>query len=403
MANALGNIRVIDFGLVLAGPTPGQIMADMGAEVIKVESQKRIDKSRLGPPIQEDKPNIEQNLAFHASNRGKFSITVDATHPKGSNLLKQLVKISDVVVDNFAPGVMERFGLDYPNLIQVKPDIIMLSISGAGHYGPLKDIRCYAPTIMSLSGLDALIGYVGERPLGLKVFYGDIQAALHGLFAVLACLNYRSKTGRGQHIDLSMWESACTSMGEAVMDFVMNKRVLGTQGNRDPTMVPHNFYRCKGEDQWVSIAVKTEEEWESLCRAIGYPIEDERFADAFKRMNNLEPLDQSITAWTANYTPYEVMDILQKVGVAAVPLMGAREHIHDPHFEQRHTYAHVDHPVTGSDLIYNQVFKMSATPGRVHRRAPLLGEHNNYVFGELLHLSSKEIAALVEGRVIYCG
>ena len=404
MADSLTGIRVCDFGWVLAGAIPGQLLADMGAEVIKIESKSKLEFYRRGHRRTfEDEPSFEQNPWFHNINRGKLSITVDLTTPKGSSLLKELVKTSDVVIENFSARVLERFGLDYPDLVEVKPDIIMLSITGAGRNGPLKDMRCYATSAATLSGLDSLIGYPGEDVLGIKMNYADLCAALQGLFAVLAALHYRRKTGKGQHIDVSMWESVAVLTAEAILDFTMNNRVLGIQGNRHPIMVPHNLYRCKGEDKWVSIAIKTEEEWRSFCQAIGKPdwVKDERFSDKFKRMNNVDHLDKLITEWTVNYTPYEVMDMLQEVSVAAVPHMGPNERFHDRHYQERETYVYVDHPVTGSDAIYNQTWKMSETPGRIHRAAPLLGEHNNYVFGELLHLSADEIAQLVEERVIY--
>ncbi|MFC2001014.1 CaiB/BaiF CoA transferase family protein [Chloroflexota bacterium] len=403
MVDALAGIRVTDFGHVLAGAIPGQLMADMGAEVIKVETRARLDYMRRGRPIIGDKPDPEQNPMFHNVNHSKLSISVDMVQPKANRLLKELIKISDVVIENFSPAVMGSIGLDYPDLVQVKPDIIMLSMPGAGRHGPRRNVRTVAPTVNSLSGIDYLTGYTGEQPLGIKLIYGDMCSALHGLFALLTALHYRRKTGKGQHIDLSMCESITVLMGEAIMDYTMNNRVLSAQGNRHPTMAPHNLYRCQGEDKWVAIAVDTEEEWKSFCQAVGNPewVNEVRFSDKFKRMNNLDALDKHITEWTVNYTPYEVMDILQKAGVAATPHMSAADRFYDPHYQEHKVYVDVEHPILGSEVIYNQVWKMSETPGRIRRRAPLMGEHNNYVFGELLHLPSEEIEQLVEEKVIY--
>ena len=408
---ALEGCRIIDFGTAWAGPMSTQLLADMGAEVIKVETRTRLDGLRMGRPIVGDDiaggdegkwPDLQPG--FHALNRNKLGITVNMKESKGLSLVKELAKISDVVADNFSPGVMARNGLDYESLKIIKPDIITLSLSGLGQYGPMSDATVYAGSIISLAGISSLIGYYGERPLGMTAMaYGDSNASLHAAFAVLAALHYREMTGKGQHIDLSEAEAAAGLLGEAIVDYNMNKRVWGPQGNRHPYMAPHNNYRCKGEDKWVSIAVKTDEEWEHFCEATGNPhwAGEEKFSDGLGRWNNQEELDKLITGWTVNYTPYEVMDILQKVGVAAVPVMNVEDQYFDPHFQERQTYIEAKHPLVGVEPLYGIPWRLSDTPGEIKRVAPSLGEHNDYVFGELLGLSGEEITRLTEEKVLY--
>jgi benzylsuccinate CoA-transferase BbsF subunit len=238
--------------------------------------------------------------------------------------------------------------------------------------------------------------------LGEQTPYLDVTSSIHGAFAVLSALYYRESTGKGQYIDMAQIEVGASVIGEAFMEYFMAGRVLGTMGNRSPTMAPHNNYPCLGEDRWVSIAVDTEEEWRSFCTAIGNPpwVKEKRFSDKFNRQRNLEELDRLVSAWTINLSNYEVMDILQKAGVAATPCLDLMERFSDPHYAERGTHLQVEHPATGIDIIAGIPFKLSGTPGEVRRPAPMLGQHNDYVFRELLGRTESELAQLVEEKVI---
>jgi benzylsuccinate CoA-transferase BbsF subunit len=398
----LQGYRVVDFGWVWAGTVLGHILADYGAETIKVESKRRLDGLRLGR-VFELGTALEINPTFHNLNRNKLSITVDMQQPKGVELLKRLISKSDIVVENFTPDVMKKRGLDYDSLVKVKPDIIMISMRAAGNYGPLAHIVTYAPVISALSGIDSMVGYADEGPLGFKHAYADPTASLFGTFAVLAALRYRKRTGKGQYIDLSQWEATTVLIGEAIMDYAMNQRVYGPRGNRHAAMAPHGNYPCKENDTWVAIAVKTEKEWLGLCRAMGNPAlaKDPRFVDKYKRLQNTVALDKSISEWTSKHTDYEAAHLLQKNGVAATPLLTTDRIFADPHFNQRKTFVHVDHPVAGAEVVYNLPWKLSSGSRKKFRHAPLLGEHNDYVFGKLLGLSQKEISDLAKEEVIY--
>jgi benzylsuccinate CoA-transferase BbsF subunit len=394
--------RVVDFGWVWAGTVLGHILADHGAEVIKVESRRRLDGLRLGR-VFELGETLELNPHFQNLNRNKLSITVDISQPKGAELIKELVKKSQMVIENFVPGVLKRHGLDYESLVKVKPDIIMISLSPAGQDGPLSKMSAYAPLITALSGIDSLLGYKDEQPLGFKHAYGDVTASLSGAFAVLVALRYCNRTGKGQYIDMSQWETTTSLIGEAIMDYTMNGRIKGCQGNYDARMAPHGNYPCKGDDKWVSIAVKTENEWKAFCEAIGNPswTSDPKFDDPDRRLSNVDELNKYVAEWTSNYTNYECAEMLQKFGVAAAPVLSTEGVFLDPHFNDRGLFVNVDHPIAGGTVIYDLPWKSKDLTRKPIRHAPILGEHNNYVFGEVLGLSKEEIDKLIDEKTIY--
>jgi len=414
----LQGYRVVDFGSAWAGPQMAHIVADMGAEVIKVESRNRIDYGRIGGAasskdlllktpealVASAPERLELNPVFHLLNRGKLGITVDFTKPKGAELLRELIKRSDVVTDNFTPGVLDKYGLSYESLAEIKQDIIVVSLCFAGHTGPLKGTRGYAPIITALAGLDSVVGYTDESvPCGPNFAYGDHVAAMHGALAILVALIHRNRTGEGQYIDISEWEATTSLLGEPLMEYVMNGRIPGPTGNRDSIMAPHGYYPCKGEGQWVSIAVKTEEEWQNFCQALGNPpwTEEERFGDRYSRLLNQDALDELVGQWTANHSPREVTEILQQAGVAAAPFLISKNQYHDPHFKERGIFVEVNHPKSGREVFYGIPWKLSDTPGEVRASGPLLGQDNEYVFKELLGLSQSDFEHLVEEKVIF--
>jgi len=414
----LAGCRLIDFGSAWAVPQMTHIAADMGAEVIKVESHVRVDYVRVakvavpkGVSIKTpadlaafDPEQLEISPVFHIMNRNKRAITVDFTKPRGAELLRELCGKSDIVADNFTPGVLDKYGLGYEALAKLKHDIIVVSLCFAGHTGPLRNTRGYAPIITALGGTDSLVGYQDElTPCAMRFAYGDHVSAMYGAYAMLAALVYRNRTGKGQYIDISEWEATTSLLGEPLLDYIMNKRVQKPRGNHVPDMAPHGFYPCKGDSQWVSIAVKTETEWRSFCRAIGSPpwTKEARFSDLHSRLQNQDALDRLVGDWTKNYTPYEATEILQKAGVAAAPFMISKDQYHDPHFKARGTFVSVTHPKSGPEVIYGVPWKLSETPGSIRSSAPLLGGDNEYVFKGLLKVSDEEYNRLIEGKVIF--
>lgn len=402
-AGPLERYRVLDFGWVLAGALPGMILADMGAEVIKVETRQRMDYMRLGRPIIGDEPDPEQHPLFHNVNRGKLSIAVNTTKPEAIDLIKGLVSHCDVVVENFSPGVMDRLGLGYDVLSGIKPDIVMASISSNGQTGPLRDLRAYAPSIGALSGLDSTMGYEGERPLGLKHAYADIAGALHSVFAIVSALHQKERTHKGQYIDVSMLRATVATMGVGLMEYELTGNVMAPKGNYDPVMAPYGNYPCQGDDAWVSIAVRTEEEWQGLKVAMGEPAwcEETRFESRYSRQENRRELDENLTTWTRALTAQDITEQLQVNGVAALPVMGAEDRLFNPHFKDRGLYSDIEHPSLGTEPIYNIMWNLEQTPPSIRRHAPLLGEHNQQIFGGLLSMGKEDIARLEEDQVLW--
>ena len=417
MALPLEGIRIVDFTWVAAGPVMTSQLCDMGAEVIKVESLRRLDYCRLmpRPDLAEDDPlnafldsgePYDTVPLFHEYCRGKKSLTVDIKKAKGIELLKRIISKSDVVVDNFTPRVMSSIGLDYESLKVIKPDIIVLSTSAGGSYGPLSDLRAFAANITSMAGLEGIYGYRNEEPLGSLTFaVGDYYNAFHGAFAILAALRYRNKSNKGQFIDMCQIETTAGLLSEAFMDFFGNGRVMGTQGNYHPTMSPHGNYPCKGDDQWVSIAIKDEDEWRSLVEVMGTPQWSlaERFADRFGRLKNRNDLDKKLAGWTRCFAKEEVTRMLQEKGVAAMGVQSITElKDKDPHAEARNSRVESMHPkLSGSLRLQSSPVRLSKTPARIKRLGPLLGEHNYEVMMDIAGLSENEVDLLIEEEVLF--
>ena len=399
----LRGVRITEFTSAWAGPYATCLLAFLGAEVIKVESRKRIDHSRFtsfttgavfsGP---------DESPVFNSLNLNKLSVCLNLTQPKAVEIAKQLVKKSDVAVENMRPGVIARLGLDYEALREVKPDIVYLSSSTCGQTGPQREYVGYAPNFAGAAGLSFVTGYEDWPP---SVLAGaiDLRSATTAAFAILAALIYRQRTGEGQYIDLSSQEAIAMLNTSALMDYLMNQKVQTRKGNRDDRMAPHNCYRCRGADNWISIAVANDQEWEALCSAMGKPelAHDERFSKADMRWRNQDDLDRIISAWVINQDHYEVMHDLQKAGVAAAPSLSNKALFQDPHVKERGTFVQVDHPVLQKDWVISPPWRLSETPARIRRHAPLLGEHNHLVFEQLLGMSPDHIEKLEEEQVIY--
>ena len=403
----LSGYRILDFGWVLAGAIPGMVLADMGAEVIKVETRQRMDYMRLGRPIIGSEPDPEQHPMFHNINRSKLSIAVNTTKPEAIDLIKKLVVHCDVVIENFSPGVMDKLGLGYDVMSGIRPGLVMVSLSANGQTGTLRDLRAYAPSIGALSGLDSTIGYEdGEspgRPLGMKHAHADVCAALHGVFGVVSALYRRRHTGEGQYIDLSMLRATVATMGAGLIEYEMTGRVMRPRGNYDPVMAPYGNFPCRGDDSWLSVAVRTEEEWQGLVGAMGNPdwAGTPEFGSRYARLQHRQELDAHLGRWTAERNAEETAELLQSHGVAAIPVMGAEDRLFSEHFRERGLYSDIEHPSLGAEPIFNIMWNLSETPPSIRRHAPLLGEHNQKIFGGLVGLSPEEVHQLEEDQVLW--
>ena len=306
----LAGIRVADFTWVWAGPFCTLQLAHLGAEVIRVESATRPCVTRLLPPWPDGQSGPNRSGYFNQYNQGKRSLTLNLKEPQALEIAKQLVAKSDIVTENFAGGVIDRLGLGYDALVQSKPDVIMISLSGYGATGPEKEYISYGPAQVPMSGMSSLTGYTGWRPMHEGISYGDPNGGLHGAFAVLCTLMYRARTGKGQYIDLSQWEISTAMVAEGLLDYGMNGAQPERDGNRDPRMAPHGVFRSAGEDRWVSLAVRDDTEWQLLCAVIGRPelAADPRFATLDGRKHHKDDLESIITAWTLTRSSEEATE-----------------------------------------------------------------------------------------------
>ncbi|MCL5957994.1 MAG: CoA transferase [Chloroflexi bacterium] len=299
--------------------------------------------------------------------------------------------------------VNHRLGLGYEVLRELNPAIILLSSSGLGRTGPEKEVVAYGNNLHAYSGLTSMVGYERGRPRGTGGTWADPLTGITAAYAILAALHYRKRTGRGQFIDLSMTEATLAQLPEAVLDYTVSGKVRGTSGNRDDVFAPQNCYPCTGYDKWVAISVENDEQFRALCSVIGRPdlADDVRFSDGFARWTNQDELDPIIGEWTRGRSHYEATAALQAAGVPAGPSVNAAELVNDPHMLERGLYAIVDHPEVGKTHGYKLSWRFENGPSLKFTRAPLLGEHNDKVLQDLLHLSPEEIQRLKDESVIY--
>jgi crotonobetainyl-CoA:carnitine CoA-transferase CaiB-like acyl-CoA transferase len=399
----LEGIRIAEFTWVWAGPFCGLQLAHLGADMIKLESEGRPDLGRrlaIWPTDAEPGPN--RSGYFNQWNQGKRSVRLNLAHPEAIAVAKRLVAECDVVLDNFATGVMERLGLGYEALRAVKPDLIVASISGYGETGPLQGYMGYGPAVAPLAGLSSLSGYPGGGPREVGISLGDPTAGITTAVAICAALVARERTGRGQRIDVSLWESTAALVAEGWMEFAMNGTEPPRIGNRDPWMSPHGCFRCAGEDAWVTITCACEEEWQALCGVIGDGLAaDARFRTAADRKANEDTLEDRIRAWTEPRDRWEVVRTLQAAGVAAFPSMSPQDLAHDPHLEERGFLERLEHPEVGERTHAGVPWRLANAANGVRAPAPLLGEHTHEVLGELLGYSETEIDRLTREGVLY--
>jgi crotonobetainyl-CoA:carnitine CoA-transferase CaiB-like acyl-CoA transferase len=400
----LAGIRVANFGWVWAGPVVGQTLGFLGAEVYKIESRARIDLTRMLPPFAEGRQDPDRSISNHAGWAGNGSITLHLKKPEAQALARQLITHCDAVVENFGPGAMNDMGLSYEVLRAVKPDIVMLSMPAAGLYGPLKDVRTYGLSLSSITGLDSLTGYFGGPPVPFENAFADPYNGIMGAFAVLCALNFRDRTGKGQHIDYSQQEAVMQMVGPTLMDYLINGRVAGPLGNRHPLGVaaPHGVFPCAGEDRWISIAVATEREWGGLVTAMNTPewAQAPEFGSTEQRVRNIDLLHERLAEWTRDFNDYELAQLLQRQGVAAAPVLNVADLLHDPHYRARGTFIEVRHPLGFTETIYGAYVKASRTEPKV-RPGPRIGQDNDHVFTQLLGVAEERYRQLIAEQVIY--
>jgi benzylsuccinate CoA-transferase BbsF subunit len=389
----LTGLRILDFTWMLAGPYTTRIFADFGAEVIKVQSKKTAR-------------GAESNLTgyFNTWNRNKRSITLDLSHPEAREMVLKLTRITDAVIENFSPRVMPNWGLDYEKLKEVKPDLIMLSMSAMGQGGPWKDYVAFAPTLHALSGLTHLTSFENNAPIGLGYAYSDIVAGLYAALTVLAALEHRDRTGLGQYIDLSEYEAICTLIGPSLLDVYVNDKEIVPEGNCPDYIAaaPYGCYPCSGTDRWCVIAVSNEKEWESLCRVLGHPAwtKEARVTTLAQRKENRKELDDLLAKWTIQHTAEEVVRLLQEAGVSSGVVQNAEDLSRDPQLMARNVFVQLEHPVLRKTISDRSPIRFEHDATADWKAAPIMGEDNRYVFLELLGLTERELSSYAEKGII---
>ncbi len=400
MGLPLAGVRIIDSTTMIAIPYAMALMADMGAEVIKVDNHTApASPAAIYPDNKPGKRHWDQDGNHHTLDRNKLGIALDLKRPEAVELFKELIRVSDVLVENNRPGTMQRLGLDYEELKKIKPDIIMLSNTGFGHSGPWRSYPGVGRMMELTSGLSQFTGYPDQGPRRIGYAFFDPHVGWLGIFAVLAALLYRQRTGRGQWIDLSMYQVGTATLGDAILDYMTNGRSGHPMGNRHPFIAPHGVYPCRGEDSWIAISVETDEQWQKLCEIMGDPdlTQREEFAGNFGRWRYQDELDKHIGGWTRGYDHYDLMHQLQGAGILAGPVLNSKEVLTDPHLKARGFFERVSHPEKsglGTRLYIGRPWKMSKAPCSILKPAPDVGEHNQHVLGKLLGLDETALARL---------
>ena len=410
-SRALSHIRICDFTGQLAGAGATRFLGAMGAEVIRIEdptNEGRWDILRGMSPFVDDRRGVDVGGAFNSANVEKRGITLNLRTDRGRELLRELVAISDVVSENFSSGVMERLGFSYEELRRIRSDIIYISNSGFGHSGPYGEYKTWGPIVQAISGLTFSSGLPDMEPAGWGYSYMDHTGAYYMAMAIMMALLHRNQTGEGQWIDMSCTEAGATLNGPALLDYTVNGRPLRREGmpnsNRSqfPPMAPHGIYAAAGEDNWIAISCRGDADWQTFAGVVGEPwTHDARFSGLDDRLEHEQELDDLVGAWTRERDRFETAETLRAAGVPATAVQRPAERVdHDPNTSDWGLWPTARHSMMGEVRVDGLPVHLSETDWEITRGAPCIGEHNDEVFGELLGLSTDEIADLRQEGVI---
>jgi len=411
-AAQLENIRVLDLSRVFAMPFAAANLADLGAEVIKVDTCQTqfMDTTRTitGPFPDNQAGELwwEQGGTFQNLNRGKRSLTLDLRSEESQKIIKDLVGVCDIVLENFTPRVMSRFGLDFESLRAHKPDLIMVSNTGYGHGGgPYSSYPAQATTQEATHGHCWITGYKDQGPSKAGASFVDFLSTWTALFAIGSALRYRNKTGQGQWADIGMYQAGVMFMSEYIMDAQVNGREGGRIGNRHPYRAPQGCYRALGDDQWITLSVGDDEGWAGMCGLMGRPelTTDPMYADLLSRQRNHDQIDEIITTWTSGVDRYELMHALQGIGIPAGPVLNSKDVHYDPQFKSRGFLERVDYPRDrdmGSRMFIGRPWKFSNSPLAIQGPSPTFGQHNEDVLQGLLGVDADAYQSLVDDAVV---
>lgn len=398
----LSDVKILDFMWAIAGPASTRMLADYGATVVRVESTHRFDATRTVGPFHDGRPGAEASGLFFNMNAGKRMLTLDLSKKEAREIALDLVRWADVVAESFSPKAMRAWSLDYESLRKVKPDLIMLSTCLMGQTGPMAQFAGFGNLAAAVVGFANLAGWLDRPPAGPFGAYTDYIAPWFNASAVLAALEYKRRTGQGQHIDLSQAEAALHFLGPALLDYAVNGRVHHRNGNRDGNYAPHGVYPAAGVDRWIAIAVTNEEQWRSLCTAMSRSdlLRDVRFATMADRLTHQDTLDEQIAVWTKDKDLLQLEATLQERGVPTSAVRTIHELAADPQLRHRGHFVQLTHPTQGTTTVEGSRFRLSRTPARVEGAAATVGRDNQYILETLLGYSEERITKLAAAGVL---
>jgi crotonobetainyl-CoA:carnitine CoA-transferase CaiB-like acyl-CoA transferase len=401
---AFEGIHVLDFTWYGVGPVTIKYLADNGADVIRVESATRPDGLRLAPPWKDGKPGIDNSQFFASYNTSKMGITLDMSKPKAREVFLRMLPWADVVSESFTPKTLRNWGLGYDQLSAIKPDLIMLSTCMQGQTGPHRDYPGFGNLMAALSGFYHIAGYSETELCPPYGAYTDFIAPRFSACAVMAALDYKRRTGKGQYIDMAQYEAALHNLAPAMIDYFATGRVLGPTANRSDRYAPHGAYRCQDEDgheRWLVIAVASDAEWQATLNVLGRPSPQMRFASMAERHENRTALDEFVGTLVRERNAEELTTALQAAGVGAYPVQSCMDLHRDENLEAFGFWHWLEHEHMGASPYEGLQHRMSRTPGDLRTPAPTLGQHNQKVLGEMFKMSAAEIEQLKQDKVIY--
>jgi len=401
MTKVFEGIRVVDFTWVAAGPMTIKYLADHGAVVVHIETSTQPEALRITPPFRDGISGLNRSAYQACFNNNKYGLSLNLKHPRAKEIVEKLIDWADIVAESYSPGTMARWNISYEDLVKIKPNIIMYSTTQQGQTGRHCGIAAYGTQLVSLAGFTHLTGWPDRGPTGPYGPYTDTPTPPLGAAAIAAALDYRRRTGRGTHIDLSQYEAGINFLAPVILDYTVNKRIQRREGNHCSYAAPHGIFPCKSDNRWCAIAVFTDDEWLALCDAMGNPnwVQDPKFSTLPLRKKNEDELEQLMAQWTLEYDAKELMYTLQEAGVPAGLVENGEDIQNDPQLAHRHYLWELDHTEIGKHSYESPPFRLSKTPADLNKPGPCLGEDTEYICSEILGISNEQFIELLAQRV----
>jgi len=399
-------LKILEFAWVAVGPETTRYFADHGATVIRIESHTHFDLLRSTSPYPNNKPSINGSMFYGKYNANKYNASLNLNTPRGRKLAWKFIHWADILIESFRPGTMKKWEMDYETVSKVKPDLIYVSSSMQGQTGPHAGYAGVGSMISAVAGFGEISGWPDRTPSPPYGAYSDYFCQRFNAAAIIAALYYRQKTGRGQWLEQSQLENSVYLMSPIFMDYTVNGRITRRYGNRLNQAAPHGVYPCRGDDRWIAITVFTEEQWQIFTKVTGNLswTSDDKFSSLSNRKQNEDELDILVAKWTSSHIAEELETSLQAAGIPANMVEKSSDLYSDPQLEHRQYYQKLEHPEIGYPSYPQQTnFILSKTPREIVRRSPCLGEHNEYVYKELLGLTEEEIADYIADNIITTG